>query len=164
MEKITNDQIEWTSSWLQLLLTSYPEIWVLMAGPKMGYGPLADLGFSITSILPWRIGQVEELSTLWGNELSSGENIPVDIFWRPGQSAITTGQRLIQALSRDGYKSMVEPQRQVELFEDSCRQYLATIASNFQDSWIAQQSSTNIPYQMLSRPKYLLMQHRYHVL
>ncbi len=136
-DEITNEQIEWTSSWLQLLLTSYPEIWVLMAGPKMGYGPLADLGFSITSILPWRIGQVEELSTLWGNELSSGENIPVDIFWRPGQSAITTGQRLIQALSRDGYKSMVEPQRQVELFEDSCRQYLATIASNFQDSWIA---------------------------
>jgi HEAT repeat protein len=134
-DEIVNQKFEWTLSWLKLLLNEHPDIWIFVAGPKNGFGPLVDLGFSVTSILPWRIGQVEELSTLWSKEVGTGEAVPIDIFWHPGQSAIVTTHRLLLAIVQDR-NTIVEPPRQVELFEDACRQYLSIVAESNQDSWL----------------------------
>lgn len=82
-----------TADWLRQLLSEYPNLRVFIAAAATGYGPLLPLQFVTTSLLPWRVGQVQTVAAQWAEATSQKALRPVQ-FWQPGQSALVAMMRL----------------------------------------------------------------------
>ncbi|MCP4359330.1 MAG: NACHT domain-containing protein [Chloroflexi bacterium] len=85
--------------WLHGLLTQFGQARVFMTTALDGYGALLSFGFTRTRLLPWRMGQVQELAAHWQNVFSLDEAVPdLSNFWQPGMSAVETHWRLFDLL------------------------------------------------------------------
>lgn len=99
--------------WLGELIKTYRNMRVFMTADVEGYGSLLEMNFTVTSILPWRVGQVREMLAKWQAIFPAEEEteITIEDFWQPGQTAWETAVRLWLLLRKDGER----PQRHVDL-------------------------------------------------
>jgi hypothetical protein len=79
-----------TGSWLRDFLREYPETRVMMAAPVRGCGPLMRLGFVVSGLLSWRIGEAERLGQRWAGPTGVDEAPSVLDYWQPGRSSMFT--------------------------------------------------------------------------
>jgi HEAT repeat protein len=82
------------TDWLANLLEEHPQIAVIVATSVTGYGPLLELGFAFTGLLPWRAGQVEKFGANWAKSYPLSQSPRASYYWRPGQSAIQNSLRI----------------------------------------------------------------------
>lgn len=146
-------------SWLKRFLSAYPESQVFVACPTRGSGSLVELGFVISEIMPWRIGQAEKLADLWRETIRSGERFDLATYWQPGQFALETTQRFQLALHPDKNDPMVPSRDRHKMFEALFRQMLFRIAQDLEGAWLAPAARElwqKMAYQMLSRPSLFL--------
>ncbi|MCI0398680.1 MAG: HEAT repeat domain-containing protein [Chloroflexi bacterium] len=121
--------------WLRHLLIAYPDIQVVMAAPLRGYGPLLELDFVLSGLLPWRVGQVESLTRAWTEAAGVVRRIPIQTFWRPGQSLLETTLRLRLVLNSQD--NVATPARWVDLLEVALRGLLPAITGEAVPPWLA---------------------------
>lgn len=112
------------AEWLGRLLAQQPQLRVIMAAPLQGYGPLVDLDFMISGLLPWRGGEAQTLSILWSTATGREKPLPNRRFWRPGQSPLESTLRLWLALAEGPAATLAGGVRQAELMEASLRSLL----------------------------------------
>ncbi len=124
------------TDWLNRLLTDYPEVQVIMAGPERGYGPLAELGFVISGLVPWRV-EVEHFAEQWREALNEHIRLPLSIFWQPGQLPLETTFRLWLGLEERPSDRSQTPQRWVELMETLLRKRLPQFDDETDPDWLA---------------------------
>ena len=99
--------------WLGEVIKTYRNMRVLMTANVEGYGSLLEMNFTVTSILPWRVGQVREMAAKWQAIFPQEEETEFHLedVWQPGQSVWETAVRLWLLLAKDGEK----PQSHVDL-------------------------------------------------
>lgn len=139
--------------WLQHLLDAYPEIRVIASGPAKGYGHLLTMGFSLSGLLSWRLGQAEKLGRQWYEILGMVGQLPARIYWQPGQNALETSLRLHLALTGENADSTEAPDRWVDLLELSFRHYLRQSVEEEDPNWLAPAARDlwqQIAYQIVS--------------
>jgi len=90
------------ADWLRQLLAEFPETRLFVAAGLEGYGALLDLGCTVTTIQPWRLGQVEAFSQQWQAVLNLEESPALTDFWQPGQTALETCLRFWRLVLGDG--------------------------------------------------------------
>jgi HEAT repeat protein len=142
-------------SWLKHFLSTYPDSQVFVASPTRGSGSLIELGFIISEIMPWRIGQATKLADLWKETIRSGEQFDLESYWQPGQLALETTQRLQLALHPDKNDPMDPPRDRSRMFEALFRQMLFRIARDPEGSWLAPAARDlwqKMAYQLLTKP------------
>ncbi len=125
------------TEWLNRLLIAYPDIQIIMAGPTRGYGPLAELGFVIAGLSPWRIGEVELFADQWRQQLDETIRLPIPIFWQPGQLPLETTFRLWLGLEERPSDRSQTPQRWVEIMETLLRKRLPRFDDETDPEWLA---------------------------
>ncbi|MBK8902720.1 MAG: HEAT repeat domain-containing protein [Anaerolineaceae bacterium] len=76
--------------WLEALLHKYKQTQVFVAAGLSGHGLLLELGFTWTTLLPWRLGEVESFAAQATQALSVSQPPRLTYFWQPGQTAVTT--------------------------------------------------------------------------
>lgn len=81
------------TQWLSQLLNRYPEIQIIAAAPLRHFGPLTELNFTPTMLLPWRVGQARAYYRQWSADAPPNRSIPVTTFWQNGQNALETSLR-----------------------------------------------------------------------
>lgn len=89
------------AGWLRDLLEEYPNSQVIVATGEMNYAPLLDLGFTISGILPLRLGRATALGAKW----SAALGVPkpqLDRYWQPGDGVMACTLRLLGLLHEDG--------------------------------------------------------------
>lgn len=133
---LTGGSRDEATDWLQHLLSDYPDIQVLVAGPVRGFGSLVELGFVVSGILPWRVGQAAELGERWyqANELDLPPALKT--YWRAGQTPLETNLRLM-LLTVNSESGEPLPRRTVELMELSLRQALPQSGDDPSLAWLA---------------------------
>ena len=99
--------------WLRELIKAQRKLRIFMAADLDGYGPLLEMNFTVTRILPWRLGQVQQLAHQWQTALSLDSIPDLADFWQPGQSVWETCLRLWQTVLLGGQR----PSRTVDLLE-----------------------------------------------
>jgi len=142
-------------SWLKLFLSTYPDSQVFVASPTRGSGSLIELGFIISEIMPWRIGQATKLANMWKETIRSGEQFDLKSYWQPGQLALETTQRLQLALNPDKNDPMDPPRDWSRMFEALFRQMLFRIARDPEGAWLAPAARElwqKMAYQILTKP------------
>jgi HEAT repeat protein len=110
-----------TLDWLTRLLARFPNMQVIIAAPLTGYGPLLELDFTITGLIPWHAAQVESFSTLWTKAYPLSQSPHQSYFWRPGQSSLENSLRfwLLAASQESDGQELERPQRWTDLFKES---------------------------------------------
>ena len=76
--------------WLQKLLRKYRHTQTFVTSGLIGHGLLLELGFTWTTLLPWRLGEVERFAAQSTQALSIGQAPRLPYFWQPGQTAVAT--------------------------------------------------------------------------
>lgn len=148
-----------TLNWLGSFMLTYPDSQVFMAIPTRGSGPLIEMGFIVSEIMPWRIGQAEKLSKSWKEATHSGEQFDLDTYWHPGQIALETTQRLQLALHPDKNNPGDPPRDNLKVFEALFRQTLFQIAREPDGAWLAPAARElwqKMAYRMVSNPSLYL--------
>ncbi len=92
------------ADWLRQLLAEFPETRLFMAAGLAGYGPLLELGCTVTAVQPWRLGQAETFSRQWQAVFNREEPPVLTNFWQPGQTALQTSLRFWRLAVGDGQK------------------------------------------------------------
>lgn len=88
------------AEWLEALLRKYKNTQTFVAAGFIGHGLLLELGFTWTTMLPWRLGQVEQFSERATQALSISKSPRLPYFWQPGQAtAVTTLNFMLRGLS-----------------------------------------------------------------
>ncbi|MCC6602707.1 MAG: HEAT repeat domain-containing protein [Anaerolineae bacterium] len=100
--------------WLEALLHKYKQTQVFVAAGLSGHGLLLELDFTWTTLLPWRLGEVESFATQATQALSVSQPPRPTYFWQPGQTAVAT--TLNFALRSVG-KAASEAKRPLPLYE-----------------------------------------------
>lgn len=80
-------------AWLRTFLAAHGKTRVFVTAGLDGYGELLPFGFSRTVIQPWRMGQVQAFMARWSERLALTAVPPLEMCWRPGQSALETAVR-----------------------------------------------------------------------
>ncbi len=109
--------------WLQRLFTSYPGLRALIAACLTGFGPLLQLGFTWTTILPWRLSELESFAALWSKAFSNNPFSP-DRFWLPGRGAQDTTLRFWLVAQGKLPAATYQPQRRYDLYTQYLTQYV----------------------------------------
>lgn len=125
-----------STDWLRHLLIAYPDIQVIMAGPLRGYGPLVELGFVVTGLSPWRVGEVETFTDQWRQALNEEMRLHLPIFWQPGQLPLETTFRLWLGLEERAADRADTPRRWVELMETLLLKALPRFDSKDDPEWL----------------------------
>ena len=89
-DEVVGTQREQASQWLGQLVTRYPQMQIIAAAPLRGYGPLTELGFVPTMIMPWRGGQAQTYHQKWLKAHPRQKTIGLASFWQAGQSTLET--------------------------------------------------------------------------
>ncbi|MCB8979182.1 MAG: HEAT repeat domain-containing protein [Ardenticatenaceae bacterium] len=76
--------------WLEALLGKYKQTQVFVASGLSGHGLLLELDFTWTTLLPWRLGEVESFANQATQALSVSQPPRLTYFWQPGQTAAAT--------------------------------------------------------------------------
>lgn len=98
-------------TWLADLLARYPQMQVIVAGHWAGYGPLLDLDFTVSGLLPWRQGEADACCRGWAAALSLSTPPNREQFWQPGRTALETTMHLWRGIDLFATKKPVaEPQ------------------------------------------------------
>jgi hypothetical protein len=158
-DEIPRSDRQETVDWLKRFLLIYPDSQVFVAISTRGSGPLTEMGFIVSEIMPWRIGQAENLGNLWKEAIHSGKQFDVDTYWHPGQLALETTQRLQLALHPDKNNPEEPTRDRLRVFEALFRQILFQIARKPEGAWLAPAARVlwqKIAYQMLSNPSFFL--------
>lgn len=158
-DEIPRSDRQETLDWLGRFLLTYPDSQVFVAIPTRGSGPLMEMGFIVSEILPWRIGQAEKLAKLWKEAIRSGEQFDLDTYWHPGQLALETTQRLQLALHPDKNDLRDPPRDRLKVFEALFRQTLFQIAREPEGAWLAPAARElwqKMAYQMISNSSFFL--------
>lgn len=71
------------TSWLARLLEHYPEIQVIVATGSRGFGPLQELRFRVSGLIPWRTHQAEMAGELWAQVYDWPFPPALEHYWRP---------------------------------------------------------------------------------
>jgi HEAT repeat protein len=109
------------AQWLEALLRKYAQTQTFVAAGLTGHGLLLELDFTWTTLLPWRLGEVESYASQATQALSVSEPPRLPYFWRPGQ---TTGATTLNFAVRALAKLPDDPKRPLpdhELMEQSLR-------------------------------------------
>ena len=86
--------------WLEALLRKYKNTQTFVAAGLTGHGLLLELGFTWTTLRPWRLGQVEQFAEQATQALSIGKAPRLPYYWQPGQtSAVTTLNYFLRGLA-----------------------------------------------------------------
>lgn len=86
--------------WLEALLRKYKNTQTLVASGLTGHGLLLELGFTWTTLRPWRLGQAEQFAEQATQALSISKTPRLPYFWQPGQTtAVTTLNFFLRSLS-----------------------------------------------------------------
>ena len=78
------------AEWLEALLRKYKQTQTFVAAGLTGHGLLLELDFTWTTLLPWRLGEVETFAAQATQTLSVSQPPRLPYFWRPGQTAVAT--------------------------------------------------------------------------
>lgn len=78
------------AEWLEALLRKYRNTQTIVAAGLHGHGLLLELDFTWTTLLPWRLGEVESFANQTTQTLSISQSPRLPYFWQPGQTAVTT--------------------------------------------------------------------------
>lgn len=76
--------------WLNQLLRKYKHTQTIVAAGLSGHGLLLELGFTWTTLLPWRLGEAEAFAAKTTQALSIGQSPRLPYYWQPGQTAVAT--------------------------------------------------------------------------
>jgi len=109
------------TEWLRQLLARFPSIPVVAAAPLSGYGPLLEMDFAFTGLLPWQAGMVESFAKQWTKAYPLSQPPHRRYYWQPGQTALETCLRfwlMVASQSADG-SEIVRPSRWAQLVEKS---------------------------------------------
>ncbi len=100
-------------AWLGDVIQTYRSLRLFVATGLDGYGSLLEMNFTVTSILPWRVGQVQALVDKWQPIFPQEEETALAItdFWQAGQTVWETTVRFWLLLLTDGER----PSRHVDL-------------------------------------------------
>lgn len=79
--------------WLQQFFDTYEQTAVFISSHHDGYGDLLPFGFLHTRLLPWRLGDVQQFSQQWAQQLALSKPPALEQFWRPGQTPLQTSLR-----------------------------------------------------------------------
>lgn len=96
------------AEWLEALLHKYRQTQTFVAAGLTGQGLLLELNFTWTTLLPWRLGEVETFAEQATQSLSVSHPPRLPYFWRPGQ---TTGANTLNFAIRALAKLADEPKR-----------------------------------------------------
>jgi len=115
--------------WLSMLLASYPAIQVVVAASLNGYGPLLELDFILTGLLPWRAGQVEQFANQWRKAFPISKTPHLNHYWRAGQSALKTCVRFWShaVLHEINGKEVDLPVRRLDLMVKSLPLFMSNV-------------------------------------
>ncbi len=100
-------------AWLGELIKTHRNMRIFMAVGLDGYGSLLEMNFTVTRILPWCWGQVQQSAQKWQMALELEAAPDLADFWQPGQTIWETSLRLWQHVLVGGER----PSRQVDLIE-----------------------------------------------
>lgn len=112
---------ETATQWLGQLLAIFPKIPVVAAAPLVGYGPLLELDFAFSGLLPWRAGMVESFAAKWTKAYPLSQPPHRRYYWQPGQIALETCLRfwlMVASQNADG-SDISRPRRWAQLVEKS---------------------------------------------
>ncbi|MCA9945963.1 MAG: HEAT repeat domain-containing protein [Anaerolineales bacterium] len=102
------------AEWLEALLRKYKQTQTFVAAGLAGHGLLLELGFTWTTLLPWRLGEAEQYATQITQALSVSQSPRLPYFWQPGQTAAeTTFNYILRGLA----KLPNDPKRPLPLHE-----------------------------------------------
>ncbi|MBK7895990.1 MAG: HEAT repeat domain-containing protein [Candidatus Promineifilaceae bacterium] len=76
--------------WLEALLRKYKNTQTFVAAGLTGHGLLLELGFTWTTLRPWRLGQAEQFAEQATQALSISKAPRLPYFWQPGQTTAVT--------------------------------------------------------------------------
>ncbi|WP_420642127.1 NACHT domain-containing protein [Candidatus Leptofilum sp.] len=89
------------AEWLEALLRKYKNTQTFVATGITGQGLLLELNFTWSTLLPWRLGEVEQFSEQATQALSVSKPPRLPYFWQPGQTtAVTTLNFFLRSLSK----------------------------------------------------------------
>lgn len=105
--------------WLRRLLELYPDNRVIIASPLRHYGPLLDLDFVLSTILPWRAGQATQLKDAWAAAHNNPRTLRPHHFWRPGATPLETTLTLWQQTGYPAGDAPIDllPENSLRLYE-----------------------------------------------
>jgi HEAT repeat protein len=140
------------NEWLGQLLADYPNVRVIMAGSGRGYGPLQELGFVTSGIVPWRSGAAETLGARHEVGSHFSGHVPFTAYWRPGDTPFETHVRLQLVLAEKLQGAASSQFRLVELMEQALRLALPSPLADNQPAWLSPASRDlwqQLAYQLL---------------
>ncbi len=123
-DELPASQHQLALDWLTQLLELSPDIRVVVAMPTSGYGPLLDLGFTVTGLRPWRARQMEQLAAAWKESAAHASEPQRSVYWAPHQSAFENSVRLWLAtagLEAEEEETPPQPKRLVDLMAEGLR-------------------------------------------
>lgn len=94
-ELSAEQQVE-PAAWLGRLLAEHAGTRVIVATGPRGYERLLDLGFVLSGLEPWRVGQAKEAGARWADRFGRSRAPHLEHYWRPGQSPFVTTHTLWQ--------------------------------------------------------------------
>ncbi len=115
--------------WLHTLFTSYPSLRALVSACLTGFGPLLQVGFTWTTIRPWRLAEIETFVAHWARVFSNNPLSP-DRFWLPGQTAQETTLRFWLVAEGKLPTAAFQPQRRYDLYAQYLTQFLTEVAEH----------------------------------
>lgn len=78
------------AEWLEQLLRKYGHTQTFIAAGLSGFGLLLELNFTWTTLLPWRLGEVERFAAQATLAYSVSKPPRLPYYWWPGQTAAAT--------------------------------------------------------------------------
>ncbi|WP_420631122.1 HEAT repeat domain-containing protein [Candidatus Leptofilum sp.] len=89
------------AEWLEALLRKYKQTQTFVAAGLTGHGLLLELDFTRSTLMPWRLGEVDQFSEQATQALSVSKPPRLPYFWQPGQiTAATTLNYFLRGLSQ----------------------------------------------------------------
>lgn len=115
-DELPANRHELALDWLTQLLELSPNMRVVVAMPPAGYGPLLDLGFTLTGLRPWRARQMAQLAAAWKSAAAHEPEPDRSEYWAPHQSSFENSIRLWLATAASATEERPQlPRRLVDL-------------------------------------------------